>query len=75
LCYKELENNIVLIDGMAVTSSLQSREIGSKMMSDFFNRIKAKGFKHIKAHFLFGNYYIKHNFKVNKQWGALVREL
>ncbi len=75
LCYKELENNIVLIDGMAVTSSLQARGIGSNMMTDFFSRMKAKGFKMVKAHFLFGNYYLKHNFKIDKQWGALVREL
>ena len=75
LCYKELENNIVLIDGMAVTSSLQARGIGSRMMTDFFSRMKAKGFKMVKAHFLFGNYYLKHNFKIDKEWGALVREL
>ncbi len=75
LCYKELENNVVLIDGMAVTSALQSQGIGSKMMSDFFSRMKAKGFEKVKAHFLFGNYYLKHNFKIDKEWGALVREL
>ncbi|MBN2891981.1 MAG: AMP-binding protein [Bacteroidales bacterium] len=75
LCYKELENNIALIDGMAVTSALHSRGIGSNMLEDFFNRMKAKGFKMIKAHFLFGNYYLKHNFKIDKEWGALVREL
>ncbi|MBN2662435.1 MAG: AMP-binding protein [Bacteroidales bacterium] len=75
LCYKELENNIVLIDGMAVTSALQSKGLGSDMMSDFFSRMKAKGFKMVKAHFLFGNYYLKHNFKIDKKWGALIREL
>ena len=75
LCYKELENNVVLIDGMAVTSALQGLGIGSGMMQDFFNRMKAKGFKMVKAHFLFGNYYLKHNFKIDKEWGALIREL
>lgn len=75
LCYKELENNIVLIDGMAVTSALQGKGLGSSMMSDFFTRMKSKGFKMVKAHFLFGNYYLKHNFKIDKKWGALVREL
>lgn len=75
LCYKELENKIAVIDGMAVTSALQGQGIGSSMMSDFFSRMKAKGFKMIKAHFLFGNYYLKHNFKIDNKWGALVREL
>ncbi len=75
LCYKELEDNVVLIDGMAVVSPLQGRGIGTQMMEDFFQRMKAKGFKLVKAHFLFGNYYLKHNFKIDKKWGALVREL
>ena len=75
LCYKELENNIALIDGIAVSSPLQGRGIGSQMIEDFFRRMKAQGFTLIKAHFLFGNYYLKHNFKIDKKWGALVREL
>ncbi len=75
LCYKELEKNIVLIDGMAVTSVLHGKGIGSAMMEDFFTRMKVKGIKTIKAHFLFGNYYLKHNFVIDKKWGALVKEL
>jgi len=75
LCYKELEENVVLIDGMAVTSPLHGKGIGSAMMEDFFTRMKSQGIKTIKAHFLFGNYYLKHNFVIDKKWGALVREL
>ncbi len=75
LCYKELEKGIVLIDGMAVTSALHGKGIGSAMMEDFFIRMKVKGIKTIKAHFLFGNYYLKHNFVIDKKWGALVKHL
>lgn len=75
LCYKNLDNDIVLIDGMAVTSPLHGRGVGSAMMLDFFTRMKAQQKKLIKAHFLFGNYYLKHNFKIDKKWGALVKEL
>ncbi|MCD4791764.1 MAG: GNAT family N-acetyltransferase [Bacteroidales bacterium] len=75
LCYKELDENVVLIDGMAVISPLHGKGLGSAMMEDFFIRMKAQGVKTIKAHFLFGNYYLKHNFVINKKWGALVREL
>jgi len=75
LCYKELEKDVVLIDGMAVTSVLHGKGIGSAMMEDFFMRMKVKGKKIIKAHFLFGNYYLKHNFVIDKKWGALVKEL
>ena len=75
LCYKLLDNNIALIDGMAVTTPLHGRGLGSALMSDFFTRMKSQGIQLIKAHFLFGNYYLKHNFKIDKKWGALVREL
>lgn len=75
LCYKELEKDVVLIDGMAVTSVLHGKGIGSAMMEDFFTRMKVKGTKIIKAHFLFGNYYLKHNFVIDEKWGALVKRL
>ncbi len=75
LCYKMLENDIVLLDGTVVTSPLHGRGIGSAMIEDFFVRMRSEGVKIIKAHFLFGNYYLKHNFKVDKKWGALVKEL
>ncbi len=75
LCYKILEDNVVLLDGSAITTSLQGKGIGSAMVEDFFTRMASKGIKVVKAHFLLGNYYLKHNFKVDKKWGALVRYL
>ncbi|MCF6242915.1 MAG: GNAT family N-acetyltransferase, partial [Bacteroidales bacterium] len=73
LCYKILEDNVVLLDGSAITTSLQGKGIGSARVEDFFTRMASKGVKVVKAHFLLGNYYLKHNFKVDKKWGALVR--
>jgi len=75
ISYKILENNIVLLDGSAVTSPLQGKGIGSAMINDFFTRMAARGISTIKAHYLFGNYFLKHNFKVDKNWGALVKHL
>jgi len=75
LCYKMLDGEIALLDGTAVTSPLHGKGIGSAMIEDFFSRMGAQGVKMVKAHFLFGNYYLKHNFKVDKKWGALIREL
>lgn len=75
LCYKELEDDVVLLDGSAISSALQGRGIGSAMVEDFFTRMASNGVKVVKAHFLLGNYYLKHNFQVDKKWGALVRYL
>jgi len=75
LCYKYVDDHVVLLDGMAVTSSLHNRGIGSAMMKNFFTLMKAEAVKTIKAHFLFGNYYLKHQFRVDQKWGALVKNL
>ncbi len=75
LCYKILEDKTILLDGIVVASQLQGRGLGSAMIEDFFTRMATQGVKIIKAHFLFGNYYLKHNFKVDKSWGALVKFL
>ena len=75
ISYRTLENSIVRLDGTAVTSPLQGKGIGSAMINDFFTRMAAKDVTIIKAHYLLGNYFLKHNFRVDKKWGALVKHL
>jgi predicted GNAT family acetyltransferase len=75
LTWRYLENNNVLLDGIVVKSSLQGRGIASGMIENFFTSMAAREVKVIKAHFLFGNYYMKHYFKVDKRWGALIKIL
>ena len=75
LCYIPLENEIVLLDGAAVTTPLKGRGIGSAMIEDFSARMAEMGTKVLKAHFLHGSFYLKLNFKVDKKWGALVKFL
>ena len=75
MCYIQLENNAVLLDGSAVTAALKGRGIGSAMIEHFCTRMTNQGVKIVKAHFLRGNFYLKLGFKVDKRWGALVRFL
>jgi long-subunit acyl-CoA synthetase (AMP-forming)/predicted GNAT family acetyltransferase len=75
MTWRNLENNNVLMDGVVVTSSLQGRGIASGMIQNFFTSMAARGVKVVKAHFLLGNYYLKHYFEVDKKWGALVKRL
>lgn len=75
LCFIVLENNVVLLDGSAVTTPLKGRGIGSAMIDTFCNLMASEGVKIIKAHFLLGNFYLKLDFKVDKKWGALVKFL
>ena len=75
LTWRQLENKNVLLDGIVVTSSLQGRGIASGMIENFFTSMAVRGVKIVKAHFLFGNYYLKHYFEVDKKWGALIKTL
>jgi len=75
LTWRYLENNNVLLDGIVVSSSLQGRGIASATIENFFANMDALGVKVVKAHFLFGNYYMKHYFTVDKKWGALIKIL
>lgn len=75
LCYIILENNVVLLDGSAITTALKGRGIGTSMIDTFCDIMASEGVKIIKAHFLLGNFYLKLNFKVDKKWGALVKFL
>lgn len=75
MTWRNLDNNNVLLDGIVVTSSLQGKGIASGMIENFFTSMAGKGVKLVKAHFLLGNYYLKHYFEVDKKWGALVKRL
>jgi long-chain acyl-CoA synthetase len=75
LTWRQLENKNVLLDGIVVTSSLQGRGIASGMIENFFTSMAVRGVNVVKAHFLFGNYYLKHYFEVDKKWGALIKNL
>jgi long-subunit acyl-CoA synthetase (AMP-forming)/GNAT superfamily N-acetyltransferase len=75
LTWRYLDPKNALLDGIVVTSSLQGRGIASAMIENLFASLSARGIRVIKAHFLFGNYYLKHYFEVDKKWGALIKKL
>jgi predicted GNAT family acetyltransferase len=75
ITFRYMEDNNILLDGIVVTSFLQGNGIASAMMENFFVSMAARGVEVIKAHFLFGNYYLKHFFEVDKKWGALIKKL
>ncbi|MCX6281328.1 MAG: AMP-binding protein [Bacteroidetes bacterium] len=75
LTWHYLDETTVLFDGIVVTSALQGKGIAAAMTANFFVSMSAYGIKVIKAHFLFGNYYMKHFFEIDRKWGALVKVL
>ncbi len=75
ITFRYIEDHNILLDGIVVTSSLQAKGIASGMIEKFFASMAARGVEVVKAHFLFGNYYLKHFFEVDKKWGALIKKL
>ena len=75
LTWHFLDEENVLLDGLVVISTLQARGIASAMINNFFVSMSAFGIKIVKAHFLFGNYYMKHFFEIDQKWGALIKVL
>ncbi len=73
LTWHFLDAETALFDGIVVTSALQGKGIAAAMIANFFVSISVYGIKIIKAHFLFGNYYMKHFFEIDQKWGALVK--
>ena len=75
ITFRYIEDHNILLDGLVVTSSLQGKGLASRMIENFFASMAARGIEVIKAHFLFGNYYLKHFFEVDQKWGALIKKL
>jgi long-subunit acyl-CoA synthetase (AMP-forming)/predicted GNAT family acetyltransferase len=75
ITFRHIEDHNILLDGLVVTSALQGKGIASGMIENFFASMAARGIEVVKAHFLFGNYYMKHFFEVDKKWGALIKKL
>ncbi|MFP4543118.1 MAG: GNAT family N-acetyltransferase [Candidatus Kapaibacterium sp.] len=75
ICYRDEEGRTVYLDGTVVESSLSGRGIGSAMIEDFCARMAERRYKLVKTHFYLPKFYQKHGFRIDRQWGAMVREL
>lgn len=75
LCYQILEDQVAQIDGTVVSTSLSGRGIGSAMIKDFCNRMLGRDVRIVKTHFLLPEFYKKLGFKVDREWGELIKYL
>lgn len=75
LCYREIDDKSVLLDGSVIVKSLKGRGLGSALLQDFSLRMAAHGIEVIKAHFFMQDFYLKRGFEVNEKWGVLVKFL
>jgi long-chain acyl-CoA synthetase len=75
LCYRMLSNRVAWIDVIAVTSNLKSSGLGGAALDDFCARMASQGVPLVMTHLYLPGFFLRHGFKLDKRWGALVKTL
>jgi long-subunit acyl-CoA synthetase (AMP-forming) len=75
LCYRMLSNRVAWIDVIAVTSRLKSSGLGGAALEDFCARMASQGVPLVMTHLYLPGFFLRHGFKLDKRWGALVKTL
>ena len=75
LCYRMLSNRVAWIDVIAVTSRLKSSGLGGAALEDFCGRMASQGVPLVMTHLYLPGFFLRHGFKLDKRWGALVKTL
>ncbi|HEX2869198.1 MAG TPA: GNAT family N-acetyltransferase [Ignavibacteriales bacterium] len=75
ICYKILDSNVAHLEGIVVAAPFRGRGIGSVLLEDFCNRLRAEGIQVLTTHFYLTSFFSKHMFRVDSRWGGLVRFL
>ncbi|MEN6560520.1 MAG: AMP-binding protein [Acidobacteriota bacterium] len=75
LCYRMLSSRVAWIDVIAVTSRLKSSGLGGAALEDFCGRMASQGVPLVMTHLYLPGFFLRHGFKLDKRWGALVKTL
>jgi hypothetical protein len=70
-----LSNRVAWIDVIAVTSQLKSSGLGGAALDDFCGRMASQGATLVMTHLYLPGFFLRHGFKLDKRWGALVKTL
>ena len=75
LCFRIMYQGVAYLDSMVVASSLKRGGIGGAVLEDFCGRMASAGVNVVLTHGYLSPFFLHRGFKVDKQWGALVRYL
>jgi len=75
ICYKILEPEVAHMDGLVVSAALRGNGLGGDLLEDFSLRMNSLGVKIINTHFISRPFLRAHGFKLDEEWGGLVRFL
>jgi len=75
LCYRMLSGRVAWIDVIAVTSRLKASGLGGAALEDFCGRMASQGVPLVMTHLYLPGFFLRHGFRLDKRWGALVKTL
>lgn len=75
ICFKTLEPEVAHMDGLVVSAGLRGNGLGGELLEDFSLRMKSLGVRTINTHFISRPFLRAHGFKLDEEWGGLVRFL
>jgi GNAT superfamily N-acetyltransferase len=75
ICYKILEPEVAHLDGLVISASLRGDGLGGELLEDFSLRMRSIGVKTINTHFISRPFLRAHGFRIDEEWGGLVRFL
>ena len=73
--YWKKVNGVIHLEWVAIKRKYQKISLSKRLMADFNKRMKASGFGIITVGFYAQNFFKKHGFKIEKQYGGMVRKL
>ncbi|MCJ7627672.1 MAG: GNAT family N-acetyltransferase, partial [Longimicrobiales bacterium] len=75
ICFKTLEPGVSHMDGLVISASLRGNGLGGELLEDFCLRMESVGIKAINTHFISRPFLRAHGFRLDEEWGGLVRFL
>ena len=73
--YWKKVNDTIHLEWLAIKQKYQKISLSKRLMADFNKRMKASGFGIITVGFYAQNFFKKYGFKIEKQYGGMVRRL
>ena len=69
------KDNVVHFEWIVIRSKYRKKELSKRLMEELFSRLKNKGIKYIVAGFFQEDFFYKHGFKINRNFGGLVKDI
>jgi hypothetical protein len=66
---------VAYLDGLVIAASLRGNGLGGELLEDFSLRMRTQGIRAINTHFISRPFLRAHDFRLDEEWGGLVRFL